>query len=818
MAARVSFAGLSEAEWKRIDGLFEALLDLDAAAQEQRIAAIEAHSPIDGAALRELLSAGSRELRLNTCLRSALGYLSGNQIDPAGTRIGAWRLLRLIGRGGMSEVYLAERADEAFKGEVALKLLLPGLAHGRAAERVRQERQILANLDDSRFARLIDGGVTEQGQPWLAMELVEGRPLLDACGDPALDLAARVALFLEIAEAIGAAHRQWIVHGDLKPGNVLVTAEGRIKVLDFGIGRLQRQEDPSEDASLDWRAHSPRYASPEQREGRALSPASDVYQLGGLLAEMVRLQPARGGRFREIEAIVARAQADAPRERYADAGQLAADVRRWQTRQPVAAVPHSAWYAIRCLLRRRWGALGLTLVLLTVGALTLYRDAQQTRAVHARSATNEAVLGFLEDMLGRGDPYRSQDLNLVSGPMLEEAATRLAQLDAQPEAKARVLTTLGRIHRNRSELLLAEARYSEALALARQHGLPDALDQALQGMAAVGIWSGDYRASEALLRELINRRRDMGSSVTHIDGARLWLADLLHSRGEYGEALRLTESVHAARQLSHWSGRVLGMIERDLGRWQDADRHFRASEEILRGLDPGHPERLSELTDHFALLRLHQGDLADARRMLAESEQLRAGFLGQHWQGLVWTRHWNAVHALASGDLGTAASLLDIMLADYARFFGESSHLLAFARSDRGYVALGSGQADQAGALFHHAIERLQSLRTGGHPRLAEPLLGLALLESAEGRPEAALSAARRALALREALPLESEGRTLWRGNACRIVQRLGGRCEGAAGALGNDLDALRLRRGIEGLCARAVQNHRRLGLCASQG
>jgi len=244
------------------------------------------------------------------------------------------------------------------------------------------------------------------------------------------------------------------------------------------------------------------------------------------------------------------------------------------------------------------------------------------------------------------------------------------------------------------------------------------------------------------------------------------------------------------------------MIERDLGLWQDAERHFLASEEILRGMVPSQPERLSELTDHIALLRLHQGNVEAARRLLDESAQLRAEFLGQDWQGLIWTRHWKAIHALSTGDLATATDLLDIMLADYARYFGEPSHLLAYARSDRGYVALAAGQRGQARDLFEQSIERLQSLRAEGHPRLAEPLLGLALLAYAEGRHEEAQNAAQQALGLREALPLDSTGKAIWRGNACLVMNLLGAECRGAASAFGRDLDAVRLRRAIEGLCA----------------
>ena len=209
----------------------------------------------------------------------------------AGLRIGPFRVVRQLGEGGMGAVYLAERADSSFEHRVAIKLLRAGATHGDLVDRFRRERQILANLDHPHIAKLLDGGSTDDGLPYIVMEHVEeGIPIDLYCRQHRLDTAARVRLFLKVCDAVQFAHRNLVIHRDLKPGNILVTPEGEPKLLDFGIAKILRSDtwpDLGAPTRTGVMPMTPAYASPEQVSASPLSTASDVYSLGVLLYELL---------------------------------------------------------------------------------------------------------------------------------------------------------------------------------------------------------------------------------------------------------------------------------------------------------------------------------------------------------------------------------------------------------------------------------------------------------------------------------------------------------------------------------------------------
>ncbi len=202
----------------------------------------------------------------------------------AGQRIGAYRIVREVGRGGMGSVYLAERADQEFEQRVALKVVRRGMDTEEIVHRFRAERQILAHLDHPNIAKLFDGGSTEDGRPYFVMEYVEGKPIDEDCDARKLSTAERLALFRTVCAAVHFAHQNLIVHRDLKPGNILVAADGKPKLLDFGIAKLvDPDQEPFALTRADLRMMTPEYASPEQVRGEAITTASDIYSLGVLL-------------------------------------------------------------------------------------------------------------------------------------------------------------------------------------------------------------------------------------------------------------------------------------------------------------------------------------------------------------------------------------------------------------------------------------------------------------------------------------------------------------------------------------------------------
>jgi serine/threonine-protein kinase len=239
-----------------------------------------------------------------------------------GRRIGAYRLVRQIGRGGMSRVYLAARADGAFEQQVALKVLRPGLDAEIDRNRFRAERQILATLDHPHIARLLDGGITDDGAPYLVLEHVDGQPIDAYCNEQSLDVAARLRLFVDVADATQHAHRRLVVHRDLKPSNIFVTRDGAVKLLDFGLAKLleadSRTDAPALATHTANRWMTPEYAAPEQVRGESVTTLTDVYQLGAVLYQLLAGVPPFGHRLasvHELEERVLRHEPPRPRRR-----------------------------------------------------------------------------------------------------------------------------------------------------------------------------------------------------------------------------------------------------------------------------------------------------------------------------------------------------------------------------------------------------------------------------------------------------------------------------------------------------------------------
>ena len=307
----------------------------------------------------------------------------------AGERLGAWTLLRPLGEGGMGHVFLAERSDGHYQQLVAIKFLL-GSSGAQALARLTSERQLLARMNHPHIAKLLDGGSTPAGQPYLVMEYAEGDTLDLWCQRQKLGLSARLALFHTVCEAVAHAHRHLVIHCDIKPANVLVNAEGRAMLLDFGISRIQGQGD---EAAL---AMTPAYASPEQMAGQVPGIGSDIFSLGRLLAELLVPVAASHTRGTELAAVVARATATDPEQRYGSVGALQEDLHRLLAHQPLAALAGRRRYVMRKRLRRHWPwamATGL-LVVLSAG-FTLRLMAELTRAqtalAQARAAERAAL-------------------------------------------------------------------------------------------------------------------------------------------------------------------------------------------------------------------------------------------------------------------------------------------------------------------------------------------------------------------------------------------------------------------------------------------
>ena len=483
---------------QRTFDLFERAVELTA---DERRAFLERECS-DDAGLRDEVEA---LLRADTLAGDFLADPLGATGDRSGEHLGAWRLTRMIGSGGMGSVYRGERADHAFAKPVAIKLLL--FDAGDLRTRFALEQRILGAFSHPNIASLLDVGLDARGAPYLVMEYVEGRPITRYAEECALDIRARVALFLKILDAVQTAHSQLVVHRDIKPGNVLVDAHGEPKLLDFGIAKLLGDSAPSA-TRTGVGPLTPEYASPEQVCGGVVGTGSDIYSLGVLLYELVAgerpyrihdtrpsaierivcntdpprpstRQPGRhlGGSAHDLDATILKAMEKAPARRYASCATFADDLRRWLDGMQVQArEPEVSERVLRFVRRHRLGvsvAAAASIALLAGSAVALWQAhlaREQAQIASSERDRAQRINRFLTDMLGAANPA-----NLGRKATVVDVLQRARQLaekelvnDAQSAAAAQL--AIAQSYRSLGDLDAAQACGEAALKAARQHG------------------------------------------------------------------------------------------------------------------------------------------------------------------------------------------------------------------------------------------------------------------------------------------------------------------------------------------------------------
>ena len=583
--------------WRRVEELFEQVIDLPPAA---RVA--ELHQACgDNEELRLMVEALLRsEEDGDEFLREAVAHgaqlLEAPQVE--GRRIGPYQLLRRLGAGGMGEIFLAERADQEYHKQVALKLIRPGFDTARLLGRFRRERQILANLDHPHIARLLDGGTAADGAPYFVMEFIEGEPIDLWCDRRRLGIRARLRLLRTVCEAVQFAHQNLVVHRDLKPSNILVTEDGTVKLLDFGIAKLLATEDEVVDSALTLTAERPltlSHASPEQVRGEPITTASDVYALGclayQLLAgslpfdlegktrrdverivieetplapsssvaralresleeaeEVARARHTRPEALRrrltgELDAIVLGTLRKEPRRRPGSAAEVAEDIRLHLDGLPVRAHRDTLGYRTMKFIGRHRLALALAAIFiaLIVGAfLNSLRHAQRTALERDKALV---VVDFLVDLFAISDPSQSRGETITARELLDAGARSLGRtLDDQPLRKAMLSDTIGRVYRELGLLDQGRPLVEQALAIRLQHLGDDHPDVAssLNNLGGIEHADGDYEQSAAHHEEALGIYRSLpGDRRLEIGDSLNDLALARHSQGRYEEAADL---------------------------------------------------------------------------------------------------------------------------------------------------------------------------------------------------------------------------------------------------------------------------------------
>ncbi len=737
-------------------------------------------------------------------------------VDRAGDVVGPYRLLRLIGRGGMGEVYLGERTDADYQRQVAVKLVKRGMDSDEILRRFRSERQILAGLEHPNIARMYDGGLTADGRPYLAMEYVAGEPIDRYCDERDLTLEQRIDLFRAVCKAVQFAHQRLVVHRDLKPSNILVLDDGTVKLLDFGIAKLL--STPAEDATqtqTGMRLLTPKYASPEQASAKPVTTVSDLYSLGVVLyellsgaspdvtgAERATTAPTRDpeppsravlrtnrvfgveqpdfGSFKlpreagtqrlaralrgDLDTIIGRTLKLDPSERFDSAAALEDDLRRYRQGLPIESRPDSAAYRVRKFVgRNRFTVAATVLVTLAIAASAVVSAWQAERARRERDLA-EQVSSLMEDLFWSPNPYgtnsdRPDTLRIRD--WMAAAATRVrSELGDQPEVQGRLLGVLGHVHRNLGLFDEAADLFRDGVAAAeRVHDRRSAtVAGLLAGLGYALTSAGRFEAADTALREAIAiGSTELGAQSLAVAEMQDFHGRLLLDQRRYEEALPLLQASVQTRR-------------RQLG---EADAQLALS--------------LNSLASALTLL----GRSDEATATLAEAINITRATLGEAHPSLAAMFHnlsfqYRSLgrHEEAERPGREAVRLLEERL-------GPDHPEVAFAQSNLGQVLDELGRHAEADSLTEVAITTSRRRLGPMHPSIPVSLANYGSMKRKRGDLAAADSLVSEAVEIQRTIAGDADLGTAIATNALVLVRIEQARFEEAQALLNRSLPIL---------------------------
>ncbi len=730
---------MTDPKWQKLWQLFEQAVDLPA---DEQAAFLDQACGDNADLRRRLMNLIARDAQQEGMLDRGLegSGLIDDVSTPLPGNVGVYRIIRELGRGGMGQVFLGERDDPEFRQRVAIKLIPLGRYSDAVLKRFVLERQILSDLDHENIARLLDGGVTDEGIPYLIMEYIDGESIDAYCARTGLDLRARLKLFQQVCRAVDYAHRRLIVHRDIKPGNVLVDQSGRVKLLDFGVAKLLEPALSAETAVTETmgRMATPEYASPEQLKGERLSTATDIYSLGVLLYQLLTgkrpieitrsdlastiqavaaEEPIRPSQIRdpEVSAMPARllrgdldnivmlALRKDPDRRYASAVEFAQDVQRYLDGFPIQARPESMGYRVGKFIRRNRltvAASAIVAAALVVLAATSYLQARSLSAALAEANLERQkateVAGFMRDLFKASDPLAPDANQRSTEQLLADGARRIrTELEGQPALQASLMSTMAEVYVNLS-------RYEEAQTLAQ-----DALDY--------------YSVDPSTEPE-----RTLATQLT--------LARIAFLREDFDRAMALCEAVSEAagsvpdqRETRVQAQLQCASAESSLGRYQASIDRVQS---LLGGELQQMPERADSLTEAHTVLGSNYWYLAEYDRSRQEYgtayELLRSRYGEQHPKSIAALNRIGSVD-LRTGSLERAEEIHRDVLAQTRALLGREHSQTADATNGLGVVLLQQGKYDEAEALFLEAIAAYEGLQGADSAGAMRPMINLAL-------------------------------------------------------------------------------------------
>jgi serine/threonine-protein kinase len=749
-------------QWPRVRELFLAAVELppneragfllrsepDDAVRAHVLALLEADmdpATVLAGAAEDVLRAGPPADR-----EPAAGGASDASDAMIGTTIGPYRCLELVGAGGMGVVYLA--GHEGFEHRVALKVIRRGMNSDEIVRRFADERQILARLAHPNIARLLDGGMTGDGLPWFSMELVDGQPIDRYCESHDLPVRERLELFAVVCDAVQYAHSNLVVHRDLKPGNILVTAEGAVKLLDFGIAKVIAGEVSGKERGLTRtgvRPMSPGYAAPEQVRGEPATIATDVYSLGVVFYELIagrgpyddgltgraleeailsaipqpparRLDRGPSVGARDLDNIALMALRKEPERRYGSAAAFADDVRRFLSGHPVRATRDSATYRLRKFAGRNRAVVAAAAagLLLTGGSVGWYTvQLREERAVAELEAQKaEQVAAFLQSIFLGPDPLdltqqAPRGLEMTAGQLLEAGVRRIdAELAGQPAVQASLLSALGSTYGSLGE-------YRRAA---------DLLERADAALA--GVDPPDLMLMAQVANQLGSAYREAGDLVRAETSQRAAYERILELAGPEGFSAAVV-------------GNDLAIVLWSMGRLDDAEPLMRQALAVFRkASDPDDPSLATGISNHALILR-NLGRAAEAEPLYREAIERKKRALGPMHPSVANSAGQLGTLLLEDkGDVAGAEAMYREALEIRREALGDRHPYVAISLNELAAVLRAGGSVIDSERTYREALALRREVLEPGHPQVAYSLVGLAdlLIElgrSAEAEP-----------------------------------------------------------------------------------
>jgi serine/threonine-protein kinase len=786
-----------EPDWERIKQLFAACADATDAERAALLGDTTTCPPDVRAEVEALLAAHAGAAPLDAGA-AQFGAPLFADADALPERIGPYRPRSRLGSGGMGTVYLAERDEPGIAQRVALKQIRAGLDSPSQRQRLARERAILARLSHDGIARLFDGGIDADGRPWFALEVVDGEPITRYADRLRLAPAARVRLFRRVLDALAYAHRNLVVHRDIKPGNVLVTADGRPKLLDFGIAKLLDEDD----ATQTTQALTPAYAAPEQLDGGVIGTATDVYALGMLLYELLcgrlpyAIDPARRVAYadavahaeperlrkalardaepdaatlaarrgsnvavlaraldRDLDAIVERALAKSPEARYASVDAFAADLDAWLAHRPLPGAQASRGRRIGKYLRRHRAGVAAVAAIAATIAIGLGVAWTQARQIERHARTALAVREYLTGIFAAIDPEQARGREIPLREVLDQGARRAERgLADQPALRGALLSDFGAIYASLGD----EARAIGLLESARAALAADAgSDRAERARAAI-------RLAAAL--EEAGRYDD---ALAAIDAA----LNLLGDR-PYSDALRAEAEIQRGR------------IEIDLDRLDEASARLTNVADFVRASPAASAQTRIDAFAALGYLRTTQARHEEAQPLLREALALQRE-LDPESPSVASRLHELAGAIGAGANAPAAVPLMREALALHVRHYGERHPLTLSSEGELALWLQSANEIDEAEALFKRNIAARRDVFGERSDDAAVAMNNYALLLYGRRRYD-------------EAAPLFGQAYAIWRerlGAEHARTRTAQGNYAAALGETGRDADAEPLLR-----------------------